>query len=83
MKKCKSCECCKQVYRQWGFGYYGDKRFYCSACKEMTEPENGCERWKRRIKEVELSAERFDEVEADLVCMYKLLIEQGWIANEQ
>ena len=75
-KSCKSCECRKRIYRQFGFGYYRDKKYYCTARKEMIGRGSGCDLWQRKIKGVDISRARFDEAEADIAYIVEYLKSQ-------
>lgn len=65
-KRCKTCNNCKQVYRQGCWGYYSSKWYYCAAREQMTEPERVCGQWSKKEIVCDFSAQRFDEVEWDI-----------------
>ena len=66
MKTCKECDAGKELYRRIGYRFCKLKIFYCARHKKLTEPTGRCEFWKRRTLKYDLSAQRFDEAEANV-----------------
>ena len=74
MKICKTCKFCKRLYRNYcGFFFEPEKKFYCIFRKKIVKSEYFCEKWQKKLTEIDLSAERFDEAFADLRRMIELL----------
>lgn len=65
-KKCKNCNFCKRVYRRGLYRFWKDSFYYCLCRESLTERENGCEWWKRKITEYDLSEQRFIDAEKDI-----------------
>lgn len=74
-KKCKSCGECKRLYQKFGYRYWKAKSYYCALREEVTETGNGCERWRTKKCEYDLSKQRFDEVEEDIKLLAEYLEE--------
>ena len=68
-KKCKTCDAYCAIYGKFAFGYCKTVNLrYCAAKEEMVDDNHVCDNWrKKRRAEVDLSKERFDEVERDIL----------------
>ena len=77
MKKCKTCDNCKSIYRLALFRHYKCEKHYCVGRNDLTNAEGCCERWKRKRREnVDLSSGRFDEVIEDIKYLMEYFTER-------
>ena len=65
--KCNACNSCKVVYRRTGVSFWRGKVRYCTAHKTLVKTNDGCEKWTARKIEYDLSAERLDCVQDDII----------------
>lgn len=72
-RKCKNCDSCKTLYRRFRYRANKDRLYYCTVREEMTELENSCSYWCAKKAECDLSKERFDETEKDILLIGKYL----------
>ena len=47
--------------------YYREKKRYCERRECLTEKDNCCEMWHKKKRELDLSSERFERAENDLL----------------
>ncbi len=72
-KICKSCNCCKRLYRILGCGFTEFRLLYCTEREEIISEDFCCGKWSRKRREYDLSPQRFDEVENDIKIVYEYL----------
>ncbi len=64
-KICKTCNYGQTVYRKYIL--YGRERLrYCTLCGRMTENDENCDGWTKRVRGYDLSLQRFDNAEGDI-----------------
>ena len=85
-KKCKDCALCERVYRKFGYGIYPDDVYLCSVTEEFTNKDGVCKRWQEKAFEYDLSAERLNKVEEDILAIKQLFKEKKidlWILRRR
>ena len=75
MKKCKTCDKCKQLYRRPEYRFYKDDKLYCTEREYVTDGDGCCECWQKKYCENESLSERFDEAIDDIKYLMKCLAE--------
>ena len=73
MKKCKTCDNCRQLYRRPEYRFYKDDKLYCAERENVTDGDDCCERWKKKQNKEESLSERFDEAIDDITYLLKYL----------
>lgn len=75
-KNCYNCDFCKIFYEKPFLRLWRRFDYYCVACDKVTDKNDFCEKWEMRKKrELDLSAQRFDQVENDVKFLYAALQE--------
>lgn len=72
-KICRNCNACKKLYLRTQYRLGQTKYYYCQIYDDFTETENSCVNWRKKIKQLKFSAQRFDQAEKDLNKLIELL----------
>ena len=71
--RCNACNYCKKVYENHWYSFFGEMSLrYCTVHRKLTRLLSGCEKWRKREYEYDLSPKRFNKVESDI----KYIVEQ-------
>lgn len=80
MKSCKNCKAYKRLNTKFCNRLYCSHSYshgyYCTVREEAVQAEYCCPLWQRQKAEYDLTAQRFDEIERDLLYLCKHLKEE-------
>ncbi len=71
-KKCKDCDACKKVYRICALSFIRDREYYCTENEMLTQNQNGCDRWRKKVPCIDLSTQRFEKLKEDLEFIFSV-----------
>ena len=72
--KCRDCSCCKRLYRRYECEFWADKFYYCTLRQELVVREDRCENFVRKEVKYDISNERFDKAQADILFLIERLV---------
>ncbi len=72
-KFCNSCNWCKKLYEKTHYGFMNVDLNYCIKHEKMIELKDTCYSWKMRKLEYEITIERIDNIENDVIWLIKHL----------
>lgn len=75
-KKCEDCASCEQVYIKGGYGFNPADCYLCSVTEGFTDKNGVCEHWQEKVHEYDLSAERFQRAEEDILAIMQIFKEK-------
>ena len=72
METCKTCGFCQLFYVR--YLTYGKRKDYCCTLRdEVVDVNSCCDKWKEKVRQYDLSPQRFDEALNDVKILKKLL----------
>ena len=66
MKTCKNCNNCKQIYRKYFYRFWKEHSYFCCINSKIVKEQIPCVYWEKKLKEFDLSSQRFDLIKNDL-----------------
>lgn len=73
MKTCKTCEFCYRLYMRYAWKYDTTKSYYCEERDEIITQFSICKKWRGKILNYDVSAERLNSIQEDIKRIIELL----------
>lgn len=72
-KKCSTCNSCKRVYERTAYGFMKSNYLYCIYHNKIIDLKYTCNYWSKKEIQYEITVERIDDVEEDVMWLIKHL----------